>query len=159
MDNIDNSDASSSFETYVFRLPALNNSLRYIDALVHKHVFGNEVLHDGEYYYSIVKGEERFLPHYSSDIAIAWSIMNKLGLTLIPQSDGSSFQWLCCDIKSVFYGGSIQVNPKEGTEFSSKSAPLAICISALQSAGVEVELREDGCLALLTKNYKNTQKP
>ena len=75
-------------------------------------------------------------PHYSTDIAAAFTVAAKLGLALVPQSDGDGgFTWLACDLVSVSYAGTITLDPKEGTAWSAPTAPLAVCRAALASVG------------------------
>ena len=102
-------------------------SLRELDALVAERVLGQIVYWD------------KAIPEYSKDIAAAWEIAQKLGIALIPQSSGDSFRWFACDIESVLYRGeSIEVYEKNDSGVSGDSAPLAICLAALSSIGVEV---------------------
>lgn len=79
----------------------------------------------------------------TDDIRCAWKVAKKLGLALIPQSNGErkgEFNWYACDIESVQYrGGEIAIIPIEDSGWSKPSAPLAICFAALEVVGVDVE--------------------
>jgi hypothetical protein len=76
------------------------------------------------------------LPHYSTDIAAAWEVVEKLtgrrdkdigfALTVNPGTIGTSFSAL------------------DGTEHwhvNASTAPLAICLAALKVVGVDIEER------------------
>lgn len=73
-------------------------------------------------------------PEFSTDIYAAYRVMQKLGLALVPQSDGDGgWTWLACDLTSVSYAGTITLDPKPGTAWSAPTAPLAVCWCALAS--------------------------
>lgn len=74
---------------------------------------------------------------YSTDIAAAYRVMQKLGLALVPQSTDSGFAWLACDLEAVRYGAAgITLVPHWPTAISAPTAPEAVCRAALASVGV-----------------------
>lgn len=127
---------------------------RELDALVAEKVMGYEVFRSdhaeyvqgrdwadpGEplYYPDGIERQAATVPEYSTDIAAAWPIAQKLGLALVPQSDGDGFRWLATDVHAVNYSNVITVEPKDGTEYSADTAPHAICLAALRAVGVEL---------------------
>jgi hypothetical protein len=65
---------------------------------------------------------------YSTDIAAAWAVVEKVGNFTIWQYEG---EWQC------FLGGGIKNKSYAAT------APLAICLAALKATGVDVEQPDD----------------
>lgn len=75
----------------------------------------------------------------SRNLIQAWRVAEKMGLALIPQSNGDGFNWFACDVESVSYrGDEIAIIPIEDSGWSKPTAPLAICFAALESVGVEI---------------------
>ncbi len=106
---------------------------RKIDALIHEHVFRG-FKRRGQIYL------ECDLPRYSMDVPFALGVMAKLDMALIPQSTKQEEMWMACDVDEVQYrDGSVTVIPKEDTQISAPSIPLAICLSALMSARVNIQ--------------------
>ncbi|WP_141735974.1 BC1872 family protein [Oligoflexus tunisiensis] len=63
---------------------------REIDIFMASKVLGHEVFHEetGEIREQLPSGQSRPLRAYSQDIAAAWEIVEKLGITLLPVEDG-----------------------------------------------------------------------
>jgi hypothetical protein len=104
---------------------------RELDALIAEKVMGTNVFDFKglpSYWDANIR---RDIPHYSTNIADAWLVVEKLvkqcyQFGLANESDGKYF----C---SLFFDGA-------GTfEESAETAPLAICLAALKACGVEVE--------------------
>jgi hypothetical protein len=75
-------------------------------------------------------------PRYSSDIRYAWQLVDKLKIAVIPQSEGAPI-----DMK---YLAEIDERPfGNHYEAFAETAPLAICLVALKSVGVEVGVNEE----------------
>lgn len=75
-------------------------------------------------------------PYFSTEMEAAHLVMQKLGLALVPQSDGDGFAWLACDLSEVRYTGStVVLVPRGRAAVSAASAPLAVCLAALRSVG------------------------
>lgn len=98
---------------------------RKLDALVAERVLGIEVLHEyGQDYYIKTEDGGASVSSYSTDIVSAWFLVEKIRLTLKPRggrgwwASTGTFGWVEAD-----------------------TAPLAICLAALKSVGIEVELR------------------
>jgi hypothetical protein len=100
---------------------------RKLDALVAEKVMGHDVM-------SIGVGETRDLAHYSSDIACAWQVVEKLlsqniEVGLLGSPGDRPLLW--------------QVELDEGTGAGeifgdAHTAPMAICLAALKACGVEL---------------------
>jgi len=111
---------------------------RELDALVAEKVMGVEVSQpDGSssgYLHIREWGEE--LPRYSSDIAAAWSVVEKLrgeeGFAIDLTSVGSPTSW---DWNVHIEHPTDEAGYWLGT---AKEAPRAICLAALRAKGVEV---------------------
>jgi hypothetical protein len=117
--------------------------LRKIDALVAEHIFekvvyfsdGEFVKADGtpihDYRMRDKKGSYReFTPHYSTDIAAAWEIVEKLhgqSFRIETGSDGVN-RYRCF---SYYKDTNISVR--------ATTAPLAICLLALKVMGIDIE--------------------
>ena len=101
---------------------------RKIDALVAKHVMGlEEVEKIGGYWVDeIVNGVtiRTALPRYSTDIAAAWSVVEKLGMTYRIE-DGTVSFW--------------DEDLQETHEAYEDTPAMAICLAALAAQGVEVD--------------------
>jgi hypothetical protein len=110
-----------------------NMDYRKIDALIHQHVFRG-FKKRGKVYLEID------LPHYSQDVQFALGIMKKLDMALVPQSSSGEEMWMACDVSEVQYTkGEVKIIPKEDTQISAPTIPLAICLSALMSARINIE--------------------
>lgn len=65
-------------------------------------------------------------PQRAPTIAEMWPEAERLGLALIPQSDGDGFRWLACDIERIHYGAAIIIYPLEYRAYSVETAAEAI---------------------------------
>lgn len=123
----------------------IKRDLRAIDALVAEHIMGLEVLdatactRDGDDPWLLKPPAFGKLPHYSSDIAAAWQVVEKLNLQ--------------GDIDYINVGIGPKLNKYETeiahlpNEYSmagrsilveADTAPLATCLAALKAKGIEV---------------------
>jgi hypothetical protein len=76
----------------------------------------------------------------STNIKDAWVLAERLGLCVIPQSDGDKFRWYACDLKTVSYAnGLIVLSPTEHTGNSAETAQMAITLAALNAHGLVLE--------------------
>jgi hypothetical protein len=108
---------------------------RELDALVAEKVMGikayrvnqdmevftnrRQFLDKGDYWYTPSKDATHALPYYSTDIAAAWLVVEKMrGPDFRLNKDGD---WVCC------FGGTITFCGEGDT------APLAICLAALKA--------------------------
>lgn len=123
--------------------------LRKIDAMITEKVMGLGVLQETVDEFSVYNligefADARPLPRYSSDIAAAWEVVEKLRsapdfvFTLVDSSHtvGHSTEWYCM----VGY-------TRAGFDFSkagagANTAPLAICLAALEAGGIDVSREE-----------------
>lgn len=112
-----------------------------------KKVYGSDIyifmLNDDDNIYETTKGIQinanDFNP--STDIKDAYVIAEKLGIAVIPQSTEIGYSWYACDLDLVRHkGDSIELAIKDDSGVSADTAPMAICLSALWSIGVEVEV-------------------
>lgn len=71
------------------------------------------------------------LPHFSTKLVDAWSLAERFGLALVPQSVANGFRWLACDLVRVRYGAHITVEPIDTTLHSADDAAHALALSAL----------------------------
>jgi hypothetical protein len=93
---------------------------RQIDALVAEHVFGFRPPH--------ARGM-RFMPRrYSTDIESAWRVVEKMAA---PPTNWTFGVWADGTLQAQSGG--------ESFEISAATAPMAICLAALQAVGVKVE--------------------
>jgi hypothetical protein len=108
---------------------------RQIDALVAEHVFGFRPPH--------ARGM-RFMPRrYSTDIESAWRVVEKMGLSVVRSEDG----WYALAPEDIEHGTvrgtdypKISLILAEGERPEPQAtAPMAICLAALQAVGVKVE--------------------
>lgn len=112
---------------------------RELDRLIQEQVFGNKVVRHKsptnreDYFYEVAPGALVPVPTYSTHIANAWILVEKLKLAVIPGDDG---KWRCeCGgfiVDCIWYEVSLEHAP------ASESAPHAICLAALEAKGVEV---------------------
>lgn len=119
-------------------------NLREIDHLIATKVMGWEPEEiEGSAYlsgYVLYKREEPpHIPDYqfkpSTNIADAWQVVEKLKIAVIPQAGGAP--------KNMQYLAEIDDRPfGKHYEAFAETAPLAICLAALKSVGVEVEVNE-----------------
>ncbi len=102
--------------------------LHEIDALVAEKVMGYEIR-----YGNIVRdGKRSGIPPYSQKIEHAWKVVDKMKILISPQSEGAPKECkYMAEYADMPWEDSIQV--------FNESAPLAICLAALKSVGVEVE--------------------
>lgn len=73
-------------------------------------------------------------PRYSSDISSAWKLVDKLKIAVIPQKGAPIDMRYLAEIDERPFGNHC--------EAFAETAPLAICLVALKSVGVEVEVTE-----------------
>ena len=126
----------------------MNN--REVDRLIAKHIFENpyadhEYVHNGQYetrdgtmsYFCITCGEpggyHRMLA-YSTDIAAAWTVVEKLrqtGYSITITGQGGAFYTIYIDKWTVLDTSVIRLDHTR--------APMAICLAALRVVGVDVE--------------------
>lgn len=68
----------------------MKKSSREIDIFMASHILGHEVYHEktGAVREQLPTGQSRPLRSYSEDIAAAWEIVEKLGITLLPVENG-----------------------------------------------------------------------
>ncbi|UYL93738.1 hypothetical protein NIIg32_gp34 [Parageobacillus phage vB_PtoS_NIIg3.2] len=96
------------------------------------HVWENE---DGELMVTKGYGCYSHCPSFSTNIADAWPIVEKLKIAVIPQAGEPP--------KNMKYLAEIDRRPLGGYyEAFAETAPLAICLAALKSVGIEVEVTE-----------------
>lgn len=96
------------------------------------HVWENE---DGELMVTKGYGCYSHCPSFSTNIADAWPIVEKLKIAVIPQAGEPP--------KNMKYLAEIDRRPLGGYyEAFAETAPLAICLVALKAVGVEVEVTE-----------------
>lgn len=108
--------------------PITVSSLSQLDALVAEKVLKIEVVNQiGYYRYRFINA---LIPNYSTDMEAAWVIAKKLRLSIKPFPN--SKWWVCSDC-----------NDSKESEMVCETAPLAICLVALKSVGVEVELSDE----------------
>lgn len=102
--------------------------LRKLDSLVAEHVMGFNNIGKRD-----IPGSETYqmfeYQKYSTDIAAAWDVVEKLRLDAI---------WL--QIKPNIFGFKIDCCPVPGVkiETAADNAPLAICLAALKAKGIDV---------------------
>lgn len=83
-------------------------------------------------------GASKFQP--SINIKDAQKVAEKLGMALIPQTSEEGFHWYACCVEEVSNtGDEIKVIPLNDSGVSAETAPMAICLAALYSFGIEVE--------------------
>lgn len=119
----------------------MNN--RDIDRLVAEHIFGwVDFWSNGDCVMGYPPSEQKLgigyderhnVPNYSTDILHAWMVVDKMrkvsdGLYGFELEDGNEEEYQCC-----FYGMARSYTAE------SQTAPLAICISALKTVGIEVQ--------------------
>ena len=104
---------------------------RELDALIAEKVMGFRK-HHAHGYLRNAPGEE---PHYSTNIADAWEVVERLVSTPGPNGDHHSVQ--------VDYSGDAVVVIDENEDWQvsaiADTAPLAICLAALKAKGVTHE--------------------
>lgn len=109
-----------------------------LDVFVAENVMGlnaSSITNDG---YSVVVYNGKLLPSYSTDIAAAWEVVEKMRsdyLALRLNRDIGNQNQDDCEWCATFEG-----NGKETPVDSwSSTAPHAICLAALKACGVQVE--------------------
>ena len=104
---------------------------REIDALIEQAIFGNKVRHSKQWveHMQYMVGNET-LKHYSTDIKAAWEVVEKM----IPEIH-IQLEWL--------NGWEVGYYSTKDNLFyhlaAHESAPMAFCLAALKSKGVEVK--------------------
>ena len=86
---------------------------------------------------------ENGLPNFVDDMNWTAEVIKKLGLALIPQSDGDGFCWLATDVKAVHYDGNVVIEEKEDAGYAHKEIGVAVCMAGLLSVGVDIKGLED----------------
>jgi hypothetical protein len=116
-------------------------NLREIDRLVDKHVMNSNMViwEETPYLRARMKRDDE-IPHYTTNIADAWQVAEKLRETkifsLYDAWDEDDNKIFC----AVFeYNDTYHVVDYKGY---ADTAPLAICLAALKSVGIEVEVNE-----------------
>ncbi len=120
-------------------------SLRELDALVAEHVMGWRSVSkpkeapdpkDLEDYFGIAEGACWLVPHYSTDIAAAWQVVEKI------YADGHGWMLVEKDGKREYRAYRPTKSPNFAWWGARSSTPeQSICLAALRARGVEVELR------------------
>ena len=117
-------------------------NLRKIDHLIATKVLGweyHEAIYTWGELFSLAKyvtkdGREILthdLPHFSTNLLDAWKVVEKLKIAVIPQIGNPP--------KNMQYLAEIDKRPLGGYyEAFAETAPLAICLVALKSVGIEV---------------------
>ena len=106
---------------------------RAIDAAIAEHVMGHKVITNGlgmKLMYPDKVHSLQEVPSYSTDIAAAWQVVEKLGqmdVECYTNQDGSLFY-------NASTGGGFNINFSEAP-----TAPMSICLAALKAKGVEVD--------------------
>lgn len=117
---------------------------RHIDALIAENVFGwvsrwhadVQLRTWGRPDYPGTVFAERDLPHYSTDIAAAWQVVEKM------MSEGFGYQVSGAATESACFRklrDDIEVYVSNNTDFggNGESVPMLICLAALKAKGVE----------------------
>lgn len=122
------------------------NPGRELDALVAEKIFRQQVVDimgqvaiqhriTTPFEYIITPEGIKPTPPYSTDIAAAWEVVEKLKLSIVYNRDMGT--WLA-GILDAFVANQI-VDGWMDVSATSKTAPHAICLSALQASGVKLE--------------------
>jgi Phage ABA sandwich domain len=98
-----------------------------LDALVYEKVFGNRPFKRDPLV-------PRFLPHYSTSIADAWKVMEKLGDGCVNEFRTHRSCVGRCGWHAHF--GNLDL---PNVDAWSDTAPHAICLAALRAVGIEIE--------------------
>ncbi len=124
-------------------------TLKEIDVLIQEHIFGSEVTTHNDYVSDAKRIPDaliyltevgfNYIPRYSENIKDAWGVVEKiqekekLNFELQRRgADGSFF------VNFIAYGASGE--PHKMFWDAGKSAPLAICLIALKTQGIEVQI-------------------
>ena len=103
---------------------------REIDSLVHKHVMGKDLLRPSTFVSPDPTGfVPNKIPHYSTDIAAAWEVVEKRELNTAITVDNLGTGSVRCD---VYVNGELMASVYHDT------APMAICRAVLEAKGVMV---------------------
>lgn len=111
---------------------------RQIDRIMAEKILGHSVFHEqrGTLREKLPNGQTRPLRPYSTDISAAWEVANKVGISLLPTTEGwfalvgtektwrSPGQFLEYLAKADFARAGAAVTPE---------GPMAICLAALRS--------------------------
>ncbi len=125
---------------------------RELDALVAEKVFGVLAVHDsrdgygkGARQYPAINGNPSGpVPFYSSDIACAWLVVEKMrrdgwAFTLLLTPPASSVIVPTAAFRQSVYPPDCRSIQEAGYSSHAESVPAAICLAALKAVGVEVE--------------------
>lgn len=110
----------------------------HLDALVAEQVMGWIHIENGEYKDSSGAWRDAFeIPKYSSNISAAWLVVENLrDLEKNPSITAIEHGWNCNYISGFTPDGDALYS-----DHPEDTAPLAICLCALASVGIEVELK------------------
>jgi hypothetical protein len=116
---------------------------RELDALVAEKVMGFKVIEtdecNGEDNLWLQGYEDQELPSYSTDVAAAWEVVEKLKLFQVKQTDSDGYTdyvQLWQDSEGIWTIGDWEDQLLILSE--GESAPHAICLAALKAVGVKV---------------------
>ncbi len=79
------------------------------------------------------------VPRYSTDIAAAWLVAERLGLAVVPDLTGDGTGWYATDIQHVVFGDSVTMIEEERGGVAGETAPYAICLAALVASGLDID--------------------
>lgn len=125
-----------------------SEKLREIDRLIAEKVMGFtwaalvKFEHEGKTHTGVAMTESAayVLPHYSSDIAAAWEVVEKLKARLCEEPDTLALEYR----GGTWQAGFKYFSHEDGWDYGDNAgkadtAPLAICLAALKAAGVVLE--------------------
>ncbi|GIO25380.1 hypothetical protein [Oceanobacillus sp. J11TS1] len=114
-------------------------TLREIDALIQKHIFGGEVTTYNEYITDakripntliyLTEGGFNYIPRYSEDIKDAWKVVEKFFRVDIETGNSRTEHFVI-----------LRTETGLTRSVYAKTAPLAICLAALKTQGIEVQI-------------------
>jgi hypothetical protein len=107
---------------------------REIDALIAIHVFGWQKVKNHETAYFKADGRMDELPCYSTDIASAWTVVEAVG----PKFRRFEVHRVGGEYVALIEGGDSDVDAAYIASAEADTAPMAICLAALKTVGVEV---------------------
>lgn len=126
-------------------------SEREIDALVAEKVMGLGIVEEHSKYELCHEVDGKscggIVPHYSTDIAAAWAVVEKIQGMFIKTFDGNKNDWDCFEVdvrawkSSDGWGWSCRIN---GWTACADTAPMAICLAALSAVGVDLAMMGGG---------------
>lgn len=106
---------------------------RYLDAMVAEKVMGwrhDPGTYEGSRYLLDPAGARSAIPNYSTDIAAAWEVVEKL--------KGATAHFQLQSIPGGWSTRIFRVPAGLSNEEIADTAPMAICLAALKAVGVEV---------------------